>query len=394
MSSVDAAFKIADAVLYEGYVLYPYRASALKNRFRWQFGIVAPRAWSEEGGEPWQMRTECLIEPLAFPVVHIAVRFLQIQEGHAEDASWEEGVERRIEIPAVALQDCLKNPKVVPFDIPADGACIGGSICISAEALDGLLKLRVLIGNESDVAANCDRSTAMRRSLVGTHILLTVNGGAFVSLIDPPERARGAAQSCSNLHTWPVLVGSPGERQTMLSAPIILPEYPQIAPESPGDFYDGTEIDELLTLRVMTLTDEEKHEACATDERARKIVERSASIPHEIFERLHGALRELPASNVERFFNPPDEDPDKAAADTAAGKVVKGTRVRLSPKRRADSMDMFLAGRTAIVEAVHRDVEDRVYVAVRVEGDQATDVHGLYPRFYYFYPDEIESVEV
>ena len=233
----------------------------------------------------------------------------------------------------------------------------------------------------------------MRRSLAGAHTLLTVTGGAFISLTDPPPEARTAAQSCSNLHTWPVLVGAAGERRTMLSSPIILPDYPEVAPESPGDFCDATEIDELLTLRVMTLTDEEKREACAADDRAREIIERSDSIPPEVFERLHGAVRGVRPSSVEQFFNPPGEDPDRAAVETPGGRVSKGARVRLAPKRRSDSMDLFLAGRIAIVEAVHRDVEDRVYVAVSVEGDAAADLHGCYRRFYYFYPDEIELVD-
>ena len=388
MTDIDAAWKIADAVLYEGYLLYPYRASAVKNRFRWQFGVVAPRAWSEEGGEAWQMRTECLIERHGSLAVRITIRFLQVEE----KAGSETGAERRIEIGAIALDDLIGNPRTLPFRMPAEGGAITGNTRIAAEEVEGFVKLRVLIENESEIPAGCDRSTAMRRSLAGAHTLLRVTGGAFVSLTDPPPEARAAAQSCSNLNTWPVLIGAAGERRAMLSSPIILPDYPQVAPESPGDLCDATEIDELLTLRVMTLTDEEKREACAADDRAREIIERSDSIPPEVFERLHGAVRGVRRSSVEEFFNPPGEDPDRATVETPGGRVSKGARVRLAPKRRADSMDLFLAGRTAVVEGVHRDVEDRVYVAVSVEGEEAADLHGCYRRFYYFYPDEIESV--
>ena len=135
------------------------------------------------------------------------------------------------------------------------------------------------------------RATALRRSLVGAHTLLAVRGGAFVSLLDPPAEAAAAAAACANQHTWPVLVGPEGTGDVVLSSPIILYDHPAVAPESPGDFCDATEIDEILTLRVMTLTDEEKREARGTDERARQIIERSDNIPPEVFERLHGAIR-------------------------------------------------------------------------------------------------------
>jgi len=381
VSTIDLARKIADAVLYEGYVLYPYRASSVKNKFRWQFGVVAPRAW---GGEPWEMQTECLIEPEGSPSVEVVVRFLQVEV--QDDAQWEKGVERTIELGAIHLAELIGAPRTIPFHI----APIRGVTHLACEPIDDLLKLRVLIENHSELAPGCDRSAAMRCSLTGAHSVLTVTGGTFVSLTDPPAAAKAAAESCANRNTWPVLVGAAGERHTMLSSPIILPDYPEIAPESPGDLYDATEIDEILTLRVMTLTDEEKREACATDDRARKIIERSDSIPREMFERLHGAVRGFTPASVEQFFNPADERPERASIQTAGGSVSAGARVRLAPNRRSDSMDMFLAGRTAIVASVHRDVENQAYVAVSIEDDPAAD---LQRRFYYFYPDEIELLE-
>jgi hypothetical protein len=392
MSGIDTALKVADAVLYEGYVLYPYRASSIKNQFRWQFGIVAPRDWSEDGGEPWQMRTECLIEPQGSPEVEITIRFLQVEEQVAPDgAPWDTGVERRLGIGRLAIADLLAAARMYPFDIPAAGGSISGIAHANAEEIDGLIKLHVTIENTTALPKECDRALAMRRSLTGAHTLLTVTGGAFVSLTDPPENAQRAARACSNLHTWPVLVGADGDRSTMLSSPIILPDYPQVSPESPGDLYDATEIDEILTLRVMTLTDDEKREACATDRRAKAIIERSDSIPRQMFERLHGAVRQFQPASVEQFFNPAENDPERASVDTVGGRISKGARVRLAPNRRADSMDVFLAGRDAIVQAIERDVEDRVYVAVSLAGDEP--LQSGYGRFYYFYPDEMELLE-
>jgi hydrogenase maturation protease len=112
-------------------------------------------------------------------------------------------------------------------------------------------------------------------------------------LLDPPEEFREAAAGCQNIGAWPVLVGSSGERDTMLASPIILYDYPQIAPESAGDMFDGTEIDEILTLRIMLLTDQEKREMCEVDERARQILQRTELLPPEQLWKMHGAVRGL-----------------------------------------------------------------------------------------------------
>jgi hypothetical protein len=389
----DLARKIADAVLYEGYILYPYRPSAVKNQFRWQFGVIAPRAWSEAGGgEPWEMQTECLIKANGSTRIEVVVRFLQVQPRNGE-GTWEEGIERTIELDPLSLHRIVASEYELPIEIECGQQAIKGYIRVSSQPIDGFVRLRVRLENRTEIPANIDRALALRHSLVGTHTLLSVTEGKFISLMDPPPEARTAAAACLNVHTWPVLVGPQGESTIMLSSPIILQDYPAVAPESPGDFFDATEIDELLTLRVMTLTDEEKREACAADERARKIIERSESIPQEVFERLHGALRDLEPAGVEDFFNPAGEVPETASVAVGERRVSKGTRVRLAPNRRSDSMDQFLAGRTARVEAVHRDVEDRVYVAVSVEDNAAADLNELYRRFYYFYPDEIEVLE-
>ena len=79
----------------------------------------------------------------------------------------------------------------------------------------------------------------------------------------------------------------------MLSSPIILYDYPQIAPESSGGLFDGTEIDEILSLRILTMTAEEKREMQCSDHRARQILERTESMPPEQFMKLHGVLRGL-----------------------------------------------------------------------------------------------------
>jgi hydrogenase maturation protease len=136
------------------------------------------------------------------------------------------------------------------------------------------------------------RDDALLCSLVSTHVLLGVGRGELVSLLDPPEGCREAAAACRNVGLWPVLVGAEGQRDTMLAAPIILYDYPQVAAESPGDFFDGTEIDEMLTLRILTLTDEEKRAMAAVDARAGALLARTESLAREQLLGLHGTIRD------------------------------------------------------------------------------------------------------
>lgn len=364
--SLEMARKIADAVLYEGYVLYPYRPSSLKNQFRWQFGVVAPRSWD---GEPWFMQAECLIEREGSPVVDVLVRFLQVR---AKTETWDEGVERVVE-----LKDLRAEGEVArEFEFaPARGV-----VRVAFENAGEFVKMRLRIENTAEIETR-ERNEAMRHSMVSTHALLTVREGSFVSALD--------AAGCENRHAWPVLVGKEGERKVMLVSPIILQDYPAVAAESPGDFFDGTEIDELLTLRVLTMTEEEKREAAMADERSRRIIERCELMPRKTMEGLHGAIRSMEDSE-EDFFNPRSEQPESQSVAVGSGVVARGSRVRLAPRRMADSMDMFLKGRTARVESVHHDLENRAYVAVTVEDDPAA---GIGKRFFYFFPDELELIE-
>jgi hydrogenase maturation protease len=456
MTIFALAETVANAVLYEGYVLYPYRASAAKNRHRWQFGIVAPRRYSEAGGtEPWSMQTECLIEAGQDTMLTIRVRYLQAQARTVEEVvvadrdvfrpvpnllvdgeqvvTWDEGIEQQVDIPDLSLARLLLGHEEIVAIVPwvgleselvrsAEREVVGrvtrerfpifGVAHVSATQLKQLVRVRIRLENLSPwpMGNGGDRDEAMRRSLLGAHTMLAVRGGSFVSLLEPPDSAKEAVDSCVNEHTWPVMIGAAGEREVMLSSPIILYDYPATAPESAGDLCDATEIDEILMLRVMTMTDEEKREARGTDERARQIVERSDSIPAELFERLHGAIRSLePAAqpesqaesqatpeppSLEEFFGVNESAGGAEQSVEVAGRLVtKGTRVRLSPKRRADAMDMFLEGRAALVEAVHRDVEGATYVAVTVEDDPAADMHSWYGRYFYFAPEEVEPLE-
>jgi hypothetical protein len=444
--SFELARKVADAVLYEGYLLYPYRASAAKNQARWQFGVLMPRLWSEHGpDEPWATQTECLLEPEEATTVRVLVRFLHVQAKTVEvvdveagtfheadtlpvDGSelvpWDEAAEQEMAVEA-PLARLLEGELSTPLERPggrrvepvnsAAGRLVGrtvrrrwpvlGSVKLSAERLEGpygLVRLRLVLENATawnDPGA--DRGVALRHSLVAAHSLIGIDQGVFLSLLDPPEWAKPAAEACQNLHTWPVLIGDEGRRDAMLSSPIILYDHPTIAPESPGDLFDATEIDEILTLRTMALTEEEKREARATDERAAAIIDRVDNMPPELLERLHGAVRYLKGVEGTEEEEPelvpwwdPGADrtvsPDSDGVVVAGVTVARGSRVRLRPGQRADAQDMFLAGRLATVEAVFLDVDGNRHLAVTLDEDPAADLQRWHGRFLYFSPDEVE----
>lgn len=250
----------------------------------------------------------------------------------------------------------------------------------------GLHRLRVRIDNADDATPpDAPRDEALHRSLLACHVLLGTGDGAFLSLLDPPPWAARAAGECANVHAFPVLAGPPGDRHVVLSSPILLYDHPRVAPESPGDLHDATEIDEILSLRTLTLTDEEKREARGTDPRAAAILDRTEALSPEAFARLHGTIRP-----------PAPPPPEVEGADTVViggVPVAKGSRVRLRPKTRGtDPQDRFLDGRTALVEAVMTDVDDATHFAVTVEGDPAADLNRWYGRYRYFSPDEVEPL--
>jgi len=333
-SAADPVRAIADAVLYEGYVLWPYRRSALKNQQRWTFGGVYPRAHAETrsaGDDPWTMQTECLVEGDPARVsLTVSVRFLHVVWRQVVDAAgvpvdelragderwltWEEAREREIASPRLTLARLMRGVEL-PIVIgaggtdevirAADGSRAGGltrawdrlegRLLLRAVRLaDGLHRLTARIENMSPWEGG-SRAAALRRTFCSTHTVLRVSGGAFPSMTDPPPGLEDAAAACENEGTWPVLVGEEGDRTTLLSSPILLEEYPRVAPESPGDLFDGGEIDQLLVLNIMSLTEEEKTEMRATDPRVREVLDRTEALTPEQQTRLHGTIRELQA---------------------------------------------------------------------------------------------------
>lgn len=291
--------EIAAAVLYEGYLLYPYRASAIKNRQRWNFGVLFPRAFAENSGnDAWSMQTECLLRAGDDAQFSVRVRFLHLLPEPANRRAAQGAKEREIALDTFRISALANATRRQRIEFPAepDHQALSATIEAKAEPVQsGVYRLRVTVYNSTSSEASV-RDQALLEAMVSTHTILGIEGGQFISVLDPPDELREATDCCRNLGTWPVLAGEEGSCDAMLSSPIILYDYPQIAPESPGPLFDGGEIDEILTLRIMTLTEDEKIEMAQADERTREILERTEALPPEHLLKLHGVLRGLSAS--------------------------------------------------------------------------------------------------
>jgi len=434
---MDTVERIAATILYEGYLLWPYRRSAIKNQKRWNFGGIYPRSFSEtaRSGDPWEMQTQCLVSG-SDPCVAVKVKFLQaverkvgqwnlegeldfvesLQVDSERYLSWEEAREQERAIVIQKLSD-RALPQCFELSIPAGsekenilshaGENVGalvrswrsiqGEIEIQAESLrENLFRFTVRICNLTPWAGQ-DREAALKQTFLSTHTILQVKDGEFISLTDPPELYEADAKECKNLHTWPVLVGQPGEKQNMLSSPIILPDYPQIAPESPGNLFDNSEVDQLLFLNILALTDEEKDEIRATDPKAREILERSESLTMDDFMNMHGAIRDFRTLREIPEINPlfePLEKPVPKSLLVDGVEIRKGSRVRLEPRPGGDIWDIALSGKIAYIEKIEQDYDGQFHLIVSLEDDpgRELDYVPMIGHRFFFSPEEVKPI--
>ena len=355
MSSQSVVDRIVGATLYEGYILYPYRPTSVKNQVRWTFGGVFPRAYAEQcgGTERSAVTTECLLRASAGARVTVTARFLHpvtrtvlqlsqpvsvltddavagatavpsLDAGGRRHVSWEEATERSVDAGTYDVSLLLAAPQSCTVAFPAhserepvereDGMIVGViertwqelevRVSVSAaqrreETEPAVQAIRVELSNTTH-AGGITRDSALLHSLVSAHVVLSSHGAPWLSLADPPDDVRADAAACVNDGLWPVLISERCADDTVLASPIILEDHPQLAPESAGDLFDATEIDEILSLRILTLTDEEKNEMRAADARARELLERTESLTEHQFMRMHGTIRELRPSSGER----------------------------------------------------------------------------------------------
>ncbi|MFW6084679.1 MAG: hydrogenase maturation protease [Gemmatimonadota bacterium] len=473
----DPARAVARATLYEGYVLWPYRRSALKNQRRWTFGGVHPRDWSDPDhpDDAWRMRAECLLENPGYGErtgegvgarVHAAVRFLQVLQrrvarleggelvfvdevevGGERLLAWEEARERDVELPPLPVRPEAEVRSTISIAAASErewltdedgvrrGAVVrswrslSGEVVARCEAVEGdAFRISAEVSNLTPWEGD-GREDALRSTLVSSHFVFRAENADFVSSTAPPDELAAAAESCRNEGCWPVLVGERGSTDRILASPIILPDYPAIAPESPGDLFDGGEIDEMLALHIMTLTDEEKEEMRATDPRTREILDRTVNLGREELLRLHGTCRDektgdpIPEQAGDDRTDPTGDGradgagaadaPQAGLAEDApdpfwvemgrapSSEIVmdgvtlrRGSRVRLHPSPGGDVMDIVLNGKVGIVEGIDEDDRGGVQFTVVVEDDPGLDLgmDRMPGHRFYFRPEEIEPL--
>ena len=331
----DALEKLVDTLVWEGYQLYPYTPAATKNATPTPFGIVYPPAYARLSGATHdRMRMECLLqETCQAPFLRGYVRCLA----------------GRIELP---------GPGEVAFDL---GGVVGRA---RLELAAGRMALEVV--NETPVPDGLDRAEALKHSLLSTHLVARADGGRFTSPL--------LASGCEQVNTWPVLA-TPGD-DAVLGAAIMLPDHPQIAPESRGGMFDSTEIEEALLLHVMALSDAEREEA--TDPAVRAMIERAARTTPEELLALHGRVT----------VRDPEQGEPSATVDGVTYRP--GDTVLLRPGPGRNAQDHLVRGRRATVERIYVDFDGRVQLGVTVDGVPGQDIMRDIRRYLFFRPDEVQ----
>ena len=451
MSTLEAAREIADAVLFEGYLLYPYRANDAKNRVRWQFGVLAPPGFVDvDSSEHSWLQTECVLEGHDVELA-VQARFLQVQRRRVEqwngtdfepvesldvaDATYlpcDEAivVERtvdvvlpgfghasnRVAISAEAGGDCeiltesdgTTAGRLVRTREPLEAVLIVDALALSGPF--GVRRLRLRLENctawtpSGTGSRGSERPEALRHALVAAHLLIASTRGLFVSQIDPPEWARGYVEECEQAGCFPVLAGPPGTRDLVLASPIILYDHPQVAPESETQFFDATEMDEMLTLRTLTLTDHEKRLVRGSDPKAAALVDHVDHLPPELLDRLHGAIRSMssgarPASrrwtNRRRRGGTRDRTPaltltpiSFASGTSRSAAARRSCCAPVGEHRRSRHVPRGSCGDG---RAVIFDVDGGTHLAVSLD-DLVADGYHPHGRFLYFAPDEVEPI--
>ncbi len=356
--SGDHLERLVSSLLFEGYALYPYTPGATKNATPTPFGIVYPTDYANRQLAAFdRMQLQAIVSDAQAPVSG-EVRFL-LASGERH-----QGVEQKVQLAAA--------PAVVEFEI---GGVHGRAELVVDRLPDGRGRVTLRVENTTPLTeeeAVVDRKDILLRSLLSTHLVTRAQDATFIS---PLERGDDGVAGCTNVNTWPVLA-TPAD-DAVLGPTIMLPDHPQIAPESVNDFFDGTEIEEALVLHIQALSDAEREEISAQDPKVREMLARAdATTPEQLMD-LHGRVRIQDA-------------PGEAQVAVGDAIVRRGDKVVLRPGREGDVYDKMLDGRTATVHRVFIDYDDRTHIGVTVDDDPMQEIFRESGRFLFFFPDEVE----
>jgi hypothetical protein len=270
---------LLDALLFEGYALYPYTGTAAKNATPTPFGIVYPPVYAHGAPAAFDLlRLHGVVQGGGDVGIKAEVRCLQAapEGGHR-------AVERRLPVLEGSLARLAAGSRVVPFDL---GGLVGRVRLSARPLMPDVWRVAVCVHNTTAVAPDLDRAEALRHSLLSTHPVLHVHGGTFASPLERAGALGGAVANCESRNTYPVLATEGDD--VLLGATIALPDHPELAPESRGSLFDGTEIEEALLLHLLALTDGEREQVAAGDPALREVIERAAAATPADIARLHG----------------------------------------------------------------------------------------------------------
>ena len=358
--------RLVDSLLFEGYALYPYTPESRKNATPTPFGIVYPGDYARNETHAFDRMQMQGVVTDADALVTGEVRFLQ---GAGEK---HQATERRVQLGAA--------PSRVVFEF--DG--VEGYAELAVERLpSGMGRVTLQVENTTpltEAEASADRYDVLPKAMLNTHLLARVEGGQ--RFLSPLERGDDGVAGCCQVNTWPVLATR--EDDALLAPTIMLPDHPEIAPESVNDFFDGTEIEEALVLHIQALSDQEREEIAAQDPKVREMLARAdATTPQQLMD-LHGRVR--------------IQDPPGEREVTVDGVTYRrGQKVILHPPLDADVYDKMLDGRKATIHRLFIRLDDnemgeRLHLGVTVDDDPMQEILGESGRFLFFFSDEVEVV--
>jgi hypothetical protein len=384
----DQLEALVESLLYEGYALYPYTPGATKNATPTPFGIAYPQVYAQTLRSTFDhLELRAVLDAPPDAVLSAEVRFL-VAAGERHEARAHRVTLQGAMVGALAAAPARKDAHVASGD-GAPPLILG--LDLSAHELDGGgYEVVLRVENRTLVSSGLDRAGALRRSLLSTHPLVRVSGGRFSSPLERP---------CESVNTFPVLATASDD--AILGASIVLPDHPQIAPESRGGLFDSTEIEEALLLHVHALSDAEREEIAQHDPTVSEMVARAAASTPEEIVALHGrvTLRDPETRRDPQTDEPPTEpeglrDPrvGEEVADIDGVSFRRGGKVVIRPGPDADLHARMLAGRTATVERIFTDYDGKVHLGVTIDGDPGQDLMRDTGRYLFFFAPEVEVV--
>lgn len=364
----DQLEQLVDSLLWEGYALYPYTPGATKNATPTPFGIVYPPVYAAEcPGAFDHARLECVAEPGPDATLTATLRYLAPQ-GERHKAA-----ERRVELGPIPLGERVTTQ----FD--------GGRLTLRSERRgDGSAVVRCCVHNSTEAPAGLGRAGALARSLISTQLVVRISTGRFRSPLDSAP---------ASVNTYPVLATDGDD--AVLGTSYVLPDHPQIAPESRGALFDSTEIEEALLLHVQVLSDGERAEIDRADPAVREMIARAAAATPEDIIALHGRVEiRDPVTDA-----PPTEPPglpDPTAGEPEAivdgVRFARGGKVVIRPGPDADIQARMLDGRTATIERILTDYDGKTHLGVTIDDDPGQDLMRETGRLLYFFAPEVEVI--